>query len=284
MNKKFNDLLSKYKLESFNSLDLAHQYINDFGLEFIYKRDRIHNSSNSLEKSSMEGTVSPSADLFGPDFRDLCRLHWLCVSRKVFSVLEFGSGYSSAVMGHAMKINFELHAAWAKENIRNVNPFHVFSLEEEQRYLDTSLENIPDELGSFVTILRSSVELEIINERIVTLYKSLPNITPDFIYLDGPSQFAATSNVNGFSIDLKSRMPMAADILRFEYFLEPGTLILVDGRTANARFLKANLQQSWAYHHDQIADVHYFELQEAPLGEINRKKIEYTLNNQWLLG
>ena len=33
---------------------------------------------------------------------------------------------------------------------------------------------------------------------------------------------------------------MAADILAIEHFLVSGTLIVVDGRTANARFLKAN--------------------------------------------
>ena len=29
---------------------------------------------------------------------------------------------------------------------------------------------------------------------------------------------------------------MAADILSIEHFLHPGTLIVIDGRTANARF------------------------------------------------
>ena len=43
------------------------------------------------------------------------------------------------------------------------------------------------------------------------------------------------------------RMPMAADILAFERFLLPGTLIVVDGRGANARFLKTNLQRNWEY-------------------------------------
>jgi hypothetical protein len=78
-------------------------------------------------------------------------------------------------------------------------------------------------------------------------------------------------------------MPMAADILRMEFFLESGTLILVDGRTANARLLKAFLKRQWAYTHDRHSDIHLFELQEPPLGKINAKKLEFCLANAWLI-
>ena len=77
---------------------------------------------------------------------------------------------------------------------------------------------------------------------------------------------------------------MSADILRFEFFLEPGTLILIDGRTANARFLKAYLRRNWAYLHDPAGDIHYFELQEEPLGPFNKAKLDFCLNGKWLLG
>jgi len=72
-------------------------------------------------------------------------------------------------------------------------------------------------------------------------------------------------------------MPMAADILVFEHFLTPGTLIVTDGRTANARFLRANLQRDWVYHHDASADQHYFELLEVPLGVYNKRHLDFAL-------
>ena len=75
---------------------------------------------------------------------------------------------------------------------------------------------------------------------------------------------------------------MSADILTFEHFLTPGTLLLVDGRTANARFLKANFQRSWEYVHDEVADIHTFELKEPPLGPYNRAHIEYCLGEAWI--
>jgi hypothetical protein len=74
---------------------------------------------------------------------------------------------------------------------------------------------------------------------------------------------------------------MACDILKLEHFLLPGTLVLTDGRTANARFLKANLQREWRHEHDEEGDVHYFEMIEEPLGKWNRRQIEFCLGADW---
>jgi hypothetical protein len=101
--------------------------------------------------------------------------------------------------------------------------------------------------------------------------------------LDGPGQFSTTKEIQGFNLNDMCRMPMAADILTFEFFLEPGTLIVVDGRTANARFLKAYLRMNWVHHHDEAGDIHLFELQESPLGRFSSKKIKFCLNDEWLL-
>ena len=118
-------------------------------------------------------------------------------------------------------------------------------------------------------------------DRICTDYVTLPNVCPDFIYLDGPSQSSALGDINGISTRHMDRLPMACDILKMEHFLLPGTLVLVDGRTANARFLLANLQREWRYEHDKAADVHYFEMIEDPLGKWNRLQVEYCLGEGW---
>ena len=74
---------------------------------------------------------------------------------------------------------------------------------------------------------------------------------------------------------------MSADILTFEYFLLPGTLIVVDGRTPNARFLKTNLQRDWDYYHPEECDQHFFELKETLLGIDNKRQIEFCLGPDW---
>jgi hypothetical protein len=116
------------------------------------------------------------------------------------------------------------------------------------------------------------------NGRICTFYKNIPNICPDLIYLDGPSQHSAIGNIRGISTRNSDRVPMAGDILAIEHFLLPGTLIVVDGRSANARFLKANLQRLWDYTFIEEYDQHFFELIEHPLGPINRMRIDFMKN------
>ena len=74
---------------------------------------------------------------------------------------------------------------------------------------------------------------------------------------------------------------MAADLLAIEHFLAPGTLVVVDGRTANARFLKTNLQRDWIYLYSEKFDQHYFELAEQPLGIYNRKQIDFCLGEEF---
>jgi hypothetical protein len=63
---------------------------------------------------------------------------------------------------------------------------------------------------------------------------------------------------------------------RLNIFFLPGTLIAVDGRTANARFLKANFQRSWRYQYFKNFDQHFFELDESPLGVWNSRQMNFT--------
>ena len=114
------------------------------------------------------------------------------------------------------------------------------------------------------------------NGRISTEYLKHPRVNPDFIFLDGPDQFSPKGSVRGLSTNHPDRMPMAADILTLEHFLIPGTLIIVDGRTANARFLKSNFQRDWDYSYFPEFDQHFFELVEEPLGPYNKDYLDFV--------
>ena len=46
-------------------------------------------------------------------------------------------------------------------------------------------------------------------------------------------------------------MPMVCDILKFEYFYTPGTIIVCDGRSANAKFLFDHFKRKWRYFNDK---------------------------------
>ena len=275
-------ILAKYSLSSFHDPRAVEQYLEDFGLKKLcseLEADRIKSRSSDLERSVVAFEEKP----FEPEYDDLCRLHYLSLQRKFINILEFGSGFSTAVMADALRLLSEHFSGWTESNIRCENPFHCYAVEEEQRFLEITQKRLGSKLAHFATVSRSSVELITFDNRFATVYSKIPNISPDFIYLDGPSQFGTTAEINGFSFNSSARMPMSADILRVEFFLEPGTLILVDGRTQNARFLRAYLKRNWAYLHDPIGDIHYFELQEDPLGPYNKRKLDFCLSGRWLL-
>ena len=73
-------------------------------------------------------------------------------------------------------------------------------------------------------------------------------------------------------------MPMVNDILKIEYFLTPGTIIVTDGRGANAQFLKDYFKRNWLYKFDYINDQHIFYLNEKPLGKYNKLQLEFYKN------
>ena len=65
-------------------------------------------------------------------------------------------------------------------------------------------------------------------------------------------------------------MPMACDILKLENFYTPGTIIVVDGRGANAKFLKDNFKRNWLYKYE--CDQHCFYLNDPVLGKHNKNQ------------
>ena len=113
------------------------------------------------------------------------------------------------------------------------------------------------------------------NERVCTIFDKFPNICPDFFYLDGPDLWAPIGNVHGISTRHEDRFPMVSDLLRIEHFLLPGTIIVVDGRTANARFMKENFQHNWRYRHYVDWDIHVFVNVSDALGIYNQRELDF---------
>tara|TARA_B110000444_G_C18734328_1_gene544846 strand:- start:207 stop:1028 length:822 start_codon:yes stop_codon:yes gene_type:complete len=211
---------------------------------------------------------------FSSEYDDLIRLHYLVLSRKVTTVLEFGVGKSSIVFDNALRINKVLYEDFCKKNLRRGNLFECHSIDNNEDWINSVKKKYNTEL---VTISYSDCIVSEFNNRICTLYENIPNICPDLIYLDAPDQFSPKGNVRGISTNHTDRLPMSGDILCFENFLLPGTLIVVDGRTANAIFLKNNLQRDWKYYYSEIYDQHFFELNEKPLGPYNKRQLDFCL-------
>ena len=211
---------------------------------------------------------------------DLIRLHYLVTSRKVTTILEFGVGKSSIMFDHALEQNKIKYSDFVQKNLRRSNPFECHSVDNNEKWIEVTKSTNPSIKN--VTFHCCPCYVSSFNDRICTLYDNVPNICPDLIYLDAPDQYSPIGDVRGISTNNPDRVPMAADILTFEHFLLPGTLIVVDGRTANARFLETNLQRNWIYNYSKEYDQHFFELSEKPLGIYNQKQIEFCLGSELL--
>lgn len=221
-------------------------------------------------------SVSESEEAYPPEIDDLVRLHFAMLTRRVTTVLEFGVGKSTIVLSDALAKNQLEHELFVRENLRRFDAWRGFSVDTNPNWIEVARPSIPHDNFE---LCASECELVEFAGRYATVYKRLPNVAPDFIYIDGPDQKSASVSVRGFNTDHPDRLPMIADILAFEHFLLPGTLMIFDGRTANARFIAKNLQRDWFYFYDEVLDQSFFELTEDPLGVYNRRQLVYQLGD-----
>lgn len=229
----------------------------------------------AIEKSSNASIIPNHIESYIPDILDLARLHKLVRMRKCINVLEFGSGYSTIVIADALKKN-SINPVSSDILKRRSEPWKVFSLEESKYWATKTRDRFPHYLSKFAEIIESDISIDDFNSRPATFYSKIPNIHPDLIYIDGPSQYGI-GNLDkfGFNTDTVDRMPMSGDVLRLENFLLPGTLILFDGRTSNSRFILNNFQRKWKYRYSPRFDQTLLIQNEKPVGSDNRKLLNY---------
>ena len=187
---------------------------------------------------------------------------------------KFGTGISTLVIAKSLSIN-KLKFSKKIKDFREKN-FISYSIDNSRKFLNISKKNINNlKLNKICKLLFTNVEMEIYDGRISSSYNILPNINPDFIFLDGPDPKLIKGNYKNINFADKSFTVIQNDILKMETFLIPGTIILVDGRGNNVRYLKSNLYRNWDYRHIKSIDQHFFELKEAPLGNYNKKIINF---------
>ena len=222
---------------------------------------------------------------FAPEPEDLYRLHALIRQRKVFNVLEFGLGYSTIVMADAlMKNSKEFFFNPNKPDVRLKNPFKIYSIDSSEYWINHFKQMYAQVFPymDYIEISYSKCTIGTFGGQLCHYYDNLPNVITDFIYLDAPSTNDVEGSINGLSFqNCPERTVMSADLLMMESTMLPGTMILVDGRTNNAQFLKNNFKRNFEHHHIEEQDITTFELLESPLGKINREQINYSLGMEY---
>ncbi len=246
--------------------DQYQEYIVAEGLDAL-----IDFGENLPGPGSVFDTVSGRLDTpFPPEPADLVRLHKMVRERKSFTVLEFGLGYSTIVMAHALAKNQQ---DWenlsGKPEIRNRFMFQLFTVDASLRWIEQTRSRFPAALADRVHFRHSEVHAGRFNGQLCHYYDTLPDIVPDFIYLDGPAPKDVQGDINGLSFQCDERTVMAADLLLMEPTFLPGTFILIDGRTNNVRFLERNFTRKYETAWDRKGDVTTMELVEERLGPYN---------------
>ena len=153
-------------------------------------------------------------------------------------------------------------------------------LENEKKFLEITKKRNNKFLKGFnkISYHLSDCQMTTYNGQFCTEYKKLPLVNPDFIYLDGPDQFKIKKRINNFTTSHEDMMPMVCDILKFENFLIPGTIIIADGRKANSSFLLNNFKRNWLYFYDESNDQSIFYLNDKSLGPINNEILKFYKN------
>ena len=213
---------------------------------------------------------------YQPEFKDLARLHYLIRVKKITTVLEFGVGYSSIVMAHALNLNKKDYSEYVSKNLRRTDAFKLFSVDTDNKYIKYVKKNIPKQLKNNIIFSFSTASMTTFNSRICAQFDELPNICPDFIYVDAPCFMHVKKNINGIHTRHPDRTIIACDVLKIESLLLPGTLILWDGQTNNARFTEANFQRKWKTKHFYDLDITLSEQIESPLGPYNKRQLEFS--------
>lgn len=251
-------------------------YVRSYNLDEI-----VPFSESRAEESLYFAVENKKEEPYPPEWEKLVFVHKVCLERKVMTTLEVGVGYSSIISAHALHYNKVKHGESFLRQIRRDKPYTHFSVDDNKHFIEKCMEKMPEKLKEFIDISYSENKMGVFNDRVCTYFERFPNVCPDLIILDGPSQFSVTGDVRGIHTRSRDRLPMSADLLAIENFLLPGTLIIVIGQTANLRFLLNNFQRTWGATYFEEEGICTLELIEKPLGKYNAKQIELMLGSSW---
>lgn len=118
----------------FKNLSNYNNYLDKYPLHKLLKIDlKKYGSLKTKINRSIFYTVNPNLNQpFTAELDDLIRLHFLILSRKVTTILEFGVGKSTFIIDHALQINKKIHQKFVYKNLRRTNPFQCFSIDNKK--------------------------------------------------------------------------------------------------------------------------------------------------------
>ena len=180
-----------------------------------------------------------------PEWEDLWFLYKNVRNRKPRVIWEFGSGCSTLVLTHAL---------W-KNSKEGAGGF-MYSMDQDKFWGDSTRSLTPSFLLPFYKLIHSPVvEVEDGHFR----HSVLPDVIPDFVYLDSPS-FESDDERRRYLFSEKPAI--AIDMLTMEHKLPNDFFMVVDCRRPNTRFLRDHLKRKYRFWRRKLIPQYVFELIE----------------------
>ena len=227
-------------------------------LRYIFRGQIEQNAKRYLESNGVLACLNLGNEIeVIPVFTDLANMHRLVRARKPQTVLEFGSGFSTIVLAHALQMN-------QRERPNDAPPM-LHSVESSEEWMDNTAAKIPAELKELVSMSHSKIVADELNGQLCFKFEKLPNVVPDFIYLDGPGAADVVGEVRGLSFQIGEthlRRQIVADVLLYESTFHKGAFILLDSMYPTMHFLRNHLTRSYKFRWNVISDQSSFELME----------------------
>ena len=237
-------------------------------------------AENFFKKKNLNSLLKKKyKDVYPPNLKDLYYIYNVILKFKRTNALEFGCGFSTLIISKALKENKNKYQNINFKNLGLNNTFQHSIVDDQKKYIEiTKKRNLKYFQSKKINenFYYSKNKMTTFNNQICSEYQKLPNMIPDFIYLDGPDLDKIIGNINGINITKNSNFtPMACDILKIENLLLPGTLIMIDGRGLNASFLKHNLRRNWVFYYNTFSDQHFCYLDEISVGKKNANLCDF---------
>lgn len=198
------------------------------------------------------------------DAADLHFLYSMVRQTAAVSVLEYGSGWSTLALSRALLENrMSFGSAF---QVQHPNPFRLLSVDASQQWQTVASQRLPADQRELTKMCHAKACLIDYQGQMASAFEGVPTFTPDLVYVDAPDPEQVVGSVLGSGPETLNGIPNAADVLLREHSLWPGSIVVTDGRTANARFLQRNLKRNWQWLHDPFGDRTVFRLDETSLG------------------
>mgnify|MGYP001479550038 CR=1 FL=1 len=157
-----------------------------------------------------------------PDWADLWNMYTLVKNRNPKIVLEFGSGCSTLVMAQALH---DVHKEVGGEKGT------LYSIDESEYWSGQVKKNLPSNLKNYCEMMQRESDVVEIDGVKTKYHKNVPNLAPNFVYIDGPL-VSEQVNVVGAAVLLEEKAPS-------DYF------VLIDGLHRTYNFTKSHLKRRY---------------------------------------